>query len=63
MAGADKIIFTRAKGNPRAMDPKELLQQFNEVSGKGHIYSFAVVKDHPTAGMALPAASLAAART
>jgi dihydrofolate synthase/folylpolyglutamate synthase len=32
--GADKVIFTRAKGNPRAVDPAELLQKFNECSGK-----------------------------
>lgn len=32
--GADKIIFTRAKGNPRACDPNDLLKRFAEVSGK-----------------------------
>jgi len=32
--GADKIIFTRAKTNPRAMDPTELQQKFLEVSEK-----------------------------
>ena len=32
--GADKIIFTRAKSNPRAVEPKDLLHEFNEVSGK-----------------------------
>lgn len=32
--GADKVIFTRAKANPRAMDPNELLSCFSEVSGK-----------------------------
>jgi dihydrofolate synthase / folylpolyglutamate synthase len=32
--GGDKIIFTRAKGNPRAMDPDELQRQFAEISGK-----------------------------
>lgn len=32
--GADKVIFTRAKGNPRALEPSELLHKFNEVSGK-----------------------------
>jgi dihydrofolate synthase/folylpolyglutamate synthase len=32
--GGDKIIFTRAKGNPRAMDPEELQRQFAEYSGK-----------------------------
>jgi dihydrofolate synthase/folylpolyglutamate synthase len=32
--GGDKIIFTRAKGNPRAMDPEELQRRFAEHSGK-----------------------------
>lgn len=32
--GADKVIFTRAKGNPRAMDPHELSRRFNHLSGK-----------------------------
>lgn len=32
--GADKIIFTRAKSNPRAMEPEELQHRFNELSGK-----------------------------
>lgn len=32
--GGDKIIFTRAKGNPRALDPEELRRQFTELSGK-----------------------------
>ena len=32
--GGDKIIFTRAKGNPRAMDPEELQRRFVEHSGK-----------------------------
>ncbi len=32
--GADKVIFTRAKANPRAMDPADLLHKFNECSGK-----------------------------
>jgi len=32
--GGDKIIFTRAKGNPRAADPGELQRQFADVSGK-----------------------------
>lgn len=30
--GADKIIFTRARKSPRAMDAEELRQRFNEVS-------------------------------
>jgi folylpolyglutamate synthase/dihydropteroate synthase len=32
--GADKIIFTRAQGNPRAADPAELQRVFTERSGK-----------------------------
>ncbi|MEM8834767.1 MAG: folylpolyglutamate synthase/dihydrofolate synthase family protein [Planctomycetota bacterium] len=32
--GADKLIFTRAKGNPRAADPNDLARRFAEVSGK-----------------------------
>ncbi len=32
--GGDKIIFARAKGNPRAMDPEELQRRFAEHSGK-----------------------------
>ncbi len=32
--GADKVIFTRAKANPRAVEPADLLTQFAEVSGK-----------------------------
>jgi dihydrofolate synthase/folylpolyglutamate synthase len=32
--GADKIIFTRAKQNSRAMDPELLVSSFNELSGK-----------------------------
>jgi dihydrofolate synthase/folylpolyglutamate synthase len=32
--GGDKVIFTRAKGNPRAMDPDELQREFAERSGK-----------------------------
>lgn len=32
--GADKVIFTRAKSNPRAMDPKELGKLFTERSTK-----------------------------
>ncbi|MEX1016178.1 MAG: folylpolyglutamate synthase/dihydrofolate synthase family protein [Phycisphaeraceae bacterium] len=32
--GADKVIFTRAKANPRAMEPSDLMTQFGEVSGK-----------------------------
>ena len=32
--GADKVIFTRAKANPRAMEPEELMARFNDLSGK-----------------------------
>lgn len=32
--GADKVIFTKAKNNPRACDPKELNRRFGEQSGK-----------------------------
>jgi len=32
--GADKIIFTKSSGNPRAADPKLLQKQFAEISGK-----------------------------
>jgi dihydrofolate synthase/folylpolyglutamate synthase len=32
--GADKAIFTRAKQNPRAYEPEDLLSKFAEVSGK-----------------------------
>lgn len=34
--GADKVIFTRAKANPRAMDPHELAKLFKERSTKMH---------------------------
>ncbi len=32
--GGDKIIFTKAKGNPRAADPEMLQKQLREISGK-----------------------------
>lgn len=32
--GADKVIFTRAKNNPRAVEPEELWAKFNDLSGK-----------------------------
>jgi dihydrofolate synthase / folylpolyglutamate synthase len=32
--GADKVIFTRARNNPRAMDPDDLLRRFSDVTGK-----------------------------
>jgi len=32
--GADKVIFTRARANPRAMEPDDLIARFSELSGK-----------------------------
>jgi len=32
--GADKVVFTRARNNPRAMDPGELQHIFKEESDK-----------------------------
>jgi dihydrofolate synthase/folylpolyglutamate synthase len=32
--GADKVIFTRAANNPRAVDPGELARRFEEVHGR-----------------------------
>ena len=32
--GADKVIFTRAKNNPRSLEPEELLSRFAELAGK-----------------------------
>lgn len=32
--GADKIIFTRSAGNPRAADPAELCARYEELAGK-----------------------------
>jgi len=32
--GADKVIFTRARQNPRAMEPQDLLHRFTDISGK-----------------------------
>ena len=32
--GADKVIFTRARANPRACEADDLLTRFNELSGK-----------------------------
>ena len=32
--GADKVIFTRARNNPRAMDPEDLMRRFSDVTGK-----------------------------
>lgn len=32
--GADKVIFSRAKSNPRAMEPDDLARQFSDISEK-----------------------------
>ena len=32
--GADKVIFTKARANPRAVEPDELLSKFIDLSGK-----------------------------
>ncbi len=32
--GADKVVFTRAANNPRAMDPRDLQRKFAEISPK-----------------------------
>lgn len=32
--GADKVIFTRARNNPRAMEADDLMTRFSDVSGK-----------------------------
>ena len=32
--GADKVIFTKARHNPRAIEPTDLMQRFSELSGK-----------------------------
>lgn len=32
-AGADKVIFTKASGNPRAAEPRDLQRKFAEISG------------------------------
>jgi dihydrofolate synthase/folylpolyglutamate synthase len=32
--GADKVIFTKAKSNPRACEPEDLFARFNDLSGK-----------------------------
>ena len=32
--GADKVIFTRAKANPRAEEPEDLMRRFNDLSPK-----------------------------
>ncbi|MBX3358518.1 MAG: bifunctional folylpolyglutamate synthase/dihydrofolate synthase [Phycisphaeraceae bacterium] len=33
-AGADKVIFTRASGNPRAADPRDLARKYAEIAGR-----------------------------
>ncbi len=33
-AGADKVIFTRADNNPRAMEPRDLARKYIEISGR-----------------------------
>ena len=32
--GADKVIFTKAIDNPRAIEPKELASQYEEMTGR-----------------------------
>ncbi len=32
--GADKVIFTKSRTNPRAMEPEDLLSRFSDLSGK-----------------------------
>ncbi len=32
--GADKVIFTKTKNNPRAVEPEDLSARFNELAGK-----------------------------
>jgi len=32
--GADKVLFTRSRTNPRAVEPDELMSRFSELSGK-----------------------------
>ncbi len=34
--GADKVVFTKAKGNPRAADPHDLASRFADMSHKMH---------------------------
>ncbi len=55
VSGADKVIFTKAKGNPRAADPEELAKRFAESSGK-------MCQTAPTLEDALSIASRAASR-
>jgi dihydrofolate synthase/folylpolyglutamate synthase len=53
--GADKVIFTKAGGNPRASEPRELQKRFAEVSGK-------MTQSARTVGEALKLASQGAGR-
>ncbi len=53
--GADKVIFTRAGGNPRAADPDDLRRRFMERSGK-------MCQIAPTVGDALELAARAVSR-
>lgn len=53
--GADKVIFTRAKNNPRAMEPEDLLARFAEISGK-------MAQTAPTLEQALKLAGRAVSR-
>jgi len=53
--GGDKIIFTKARGNPRAMDPEQLQRRFQAISGK-------MTQVAPTLPEALDIASRAVAR-
>jgi dihydrofolate synthase / folylpolyglutamate synthase len=53
--GADKIIFTRAEGSLRAMDPKDLVRKFAEVSGR-------MAQQYPTLKEALNKAAQAVQR-
>lgn len=32
--GADKVFFTRASGSARAMDPRELIRRYHDITGK-----------------------------
>ena len=53
--GADKVIFTRAAGNPRAADPEDLRRRFMERSGK-------MCQTAPSVGEALELAARAVSR-
>lgn len=53
--GADKVIFTRAAGNPRAADPDDLRRRFMERSGK-------MCQTAPSVGEALELAARAVSR-